>query len=99
MFAQILFVRGAKRRKIYLVQFQQIVEIGGKRAKIHMHITAHTLRHSYATHLLEKGIEIRVIQKLLGYNSIKTTMIYTQVSEPTMLHVSSPFDDDNGDHL
>ncbi|AYN68347.1 hypothetical protein D1013_13650 [Euzebyella marina] len=56
-------------------------------------ITAHTLRHRYATHLLEKGADIRVIQKLLGHNSIKTTMLYTQVSSPTIHHIVSPFDD------
>ncbi|MBA4743832.1 MAG: tyrosine-type recombinase/integrase [Muricauda sp.] len=90
---------GQKGGKYTSSSFNKLLKSAAKRAKIHMHITAHTLRHSYATHLLEKGIDIRVIQKLLGHNSIKTTMIYTQVSEPTMLHVSSPFDDDNGDQL
>ncbi len=56
------------------------------------YIQAHTLRHSYASHLLEKGTDIRMIQKLLGHNSIKTIMIYTQVAEPTLLSVISPFD-------
>ncbi|WP_367997941.1 tyrosine-type recombinase/integrase [Zobellia uliginosa] len=42
---------------------------------------------------MERGTDIRVIQKLLGHSSIKTTMVYTQVAEPTLLHVISPFDD------
>ncbi|MAU72897.1 MAG: hypothetical protein CML04_12465 [Pseudozobellia sp.] len=58
-----------------------------------MNITANILRHRYATHLLEKGTDIRVIQKLLGHNSIKTTMLYTQVSSPTIQNMVSPFDD------
>ena len=73
--------------------FNKLLQAAAKRAKINKNITAHTLRHSYATHLLENGIDIRVIQKLLGHNSIKTTMIYTQVTEPTLLNVASPFDD------
>ncbi len=87
---------GQKGGRYTSSSFNKLLKSAAKRAKIHKHITAHALRHSYATHLLEKGIDIRVIQKLLGHNSIKTTMIYTQVSEPTMLNVSSPFDDDNG---
>ncbi len=84
---------GQKGGKYSTSSFNKLLKSAAKRAKINKNITAHTLRHSYATHLLEKGTDIRVIQKLLGHNSIKTTMIYTQVSEPTLLNVSSPFDD------
>lgn len=72
--------------------FNKLLKTAAKKAKINKNITAHTLRHSYATHLLENGTDIRVIQKLLGHNSIKTTMIYTQVSQATLLNVVSPFD-------
>tara|TARA_B110000467_G_C17891163_1_gene249948 strand:- start:264 stop:440 length:177 start_codon:yes stop_codon:yes gene_type:complete len=52
----------------------------------------HSLRHSYATHLLEDGVDVRIIQKLLGHNSLNTTMIYTHIATPTLLKVKSPFD-------
>lgn len=62
------------------------------KAKINKQATLHTLRHSYATHLLEQGTDIRVIQKLLGHKNIKTTQIYTHVAETELLKVRSPLD-------
>ncbi|NUM32629.1 MAG: tyrosine-type recombinase/integrase [Bacteroidetes bacterium] len=56
-------------------------------------VTLHTLRHSFATHLLESGTDIRYIQELLGHNSPKTTMIYTHVSSKKISEINSPFDD------
>ncbi len=51
-----------------------------QRAGIKKNVTLHSLRHSHATHLLDKGINIKAIQQLLGHNDIKTTLIYTQVT-------------------
>ncbi len=59
---------------------QQVVKQAAVRAGIHRPVTAHMLRHSYATHLLEDGTDIRYIQDVLGHNSIKTTERYTHVS-------------------
>ncbi len=63
-----------------------------KTAKLKKHVTAHTLRHSFATHLLEAGTDIRVIQVLLGHASIRTTARYTQVSQMHVAKVKSPLD-------
>ncbi|WP_437399085.1 site-specific tyrosine recombinase/integron integrase [Flagellimonas lutimaris] len=84
---------GQKGGRYSSSSFNKLLKMCTKKARINKNVTTHTLRHSYATHLLEKGTDIRVIQKLLGHNSIKTTMIYTQVSEPTLLNVTSPLDD------
>ena len=61
-------------------------------AGIGKRVTVHTLRHSFATHLLEKGTDIRTIQELLGHSSVQTTMIYTHVAKKNVLGVRSPLD-------
>ncbi|NVO12303.1 MAG: tyrosine-type recombinase/integrase [Bacteroidales bacterium] len=56
-------------------------------------VTLHWLRHSYATHLLESGTDLRYIQEILGHKSSKTTEIYTHVSTQSIQKIKSPFDD------
>jgi len=62
-----------------------------QQAKIHKHVGPHTLRHSFASHLLAAGTDIRTIQTLLGHKNVETTMIYTHIT-PDHKHVCSPFD-------
>lgn len=62
-------------------------------AKIRKPVTLHWLRHSYATHLLENGTDLRYIQEILGHSSSKTTEIYTHVSTKSLQNIKSPFDD------
>ena len=61
-------------------------------AEITKKVTPHTLRHSFATHLLENGYDIRTIQQLLGHTNLQTTMIYTHVATKNVLGVKSPLD-------
>ena len=71
---------------------QRIVKKAAKKAGIEKEVTPHTLRHSYATHLLEAGENIRKIQELLGHSNLNTTQIYTQISTKELKKVQSPLD-------
>lgn len=71
---------------------QEVLKVALMKAGIKKPVTLHWLRHSYATHLLEAGTDLRYIQELLGHKSSKTTEIYTHVSEKSLHKISSPFD-------
>ena len=72
---------------------ERVFEIAATKAGIEKHVSIHTLRHSFATHLLEQGTDIRFIQELLGHSSVKTTEIYTHVSRKQIATLRSPIDD------
>jgi site-specific recombinase XerD len=71
---------------------QKAFKVAVGKAGIVKQASVHTLRHSFATHLLENGYDIRTIQELLGYQNLQMTMIYTHVATKNMLGVRSPLD-------
>jgi len=80
------------RHHIYPTTIQRKVHKAAKASGINKIITPHTFRHSFATHLLQNGYDIRTVQELLGHKSVKTTMIYTHVMNKGGLGVRSPLD-------
>ncbi len=81
-----------RRHHLHPSNLQKHLKRAARRARIHKRITVHTLRHSFATHLLEDGYDIRTIQELLGHSSVKTTMVYTHVATKNLMGVKSPLD-------
>ena len=84
---------GKKRRHHILDgSFQNSIRLAAQLAGIAKRVTPHVLRHSFATHLLESGTDIRTVQDLLGHDSFETTQIYTHVMQKPGLGVRSPLD-------
>lgn len=80
------------RFHLHPTAMQRAVKQAARRAGIDKRVTCHTFRHSFATHLLEDGADIRTVQELLGHRELRTTMIYTHVLERGPLGVTSPVD-------
>jgi integrase/recombinase XerD len=89
---QWLFYGSTPQMPIPTRKVQRMVATVALRAGLKKHVTPHMLRHTFATHLLEHGTNLRHIQELLGHASLKTTMIYTHVSPQALSQVVSPLD-------
>jgi len=83
---------GRKGRHLHTRSVQEMVKKAAKKAKIIKNVHPHTLRHSFATHLVENGYDITTVQQLLGHSSLQTTTVYIHIASPKLLNVKSPLD-------
>jgi site-specific recombinase XerD len=86
------FVEGKPFQKYSAESIRAFLHRSSKIAGIKKRVTPHTLRHSYATHLIEMGVGLRYVQELLGHSKPETTMIYTHVAKKDLLSIKSPLD-------
>lgn len=83
---------GQSSDQYHAQSLRKVFQQSCKRAHIKKYVTLHSLRHSYATHLMDAGTDVRVIKELLGHTSIKTTLIYTHVTTRTLENLPNPMD-------
>jgi len=84
--------KGNKNRKISTETANIIIKNAAKKAGIKKNVHAHTMRHSFATHLIENGYSVNDVQSLLGHSKPETTMIYVHIASPSMINIKSPLD-------
>ncbi|TCK85075.1 tyrosine-type recombinase/integrase [Albibacterium bauzanense] len=89
---KVYLFEGASGNRYSERSVQLVLKQALSRAKIGTLGTVHTLRHSYATHLIQSGTDIRIVQELLGHQSIKTTQIYTHITDVNRINTPSPLD-------
>ncbi len=82
----------SKDKPLTTRNIQKIIKGTKTRAEINKKVTPHTLRHCHATHLLESGVDIRIIQQILGHSSLNTTQLYTHISSEQLKKVQNPLD-------
>lgn len=90
---KVYFAEGFNEGQYTASSVRSFLKKSSRMAKIRKRVTPHTLRHSYATHMLENGIDIRYIQELLGHSRPETTMIYTHVTQKDLSKIRSPLDE------
>jgi site-specific recombinase XerD len=86
------FIEGPQQKRYSDGSVRKFLQRSCQRAGIKKHCTPHTLRHSYATHLIENGVGLRYVQDLLGHSKPETTMIYTHVAQKDLMQIRSPLD-------
>lgn len=87
--------QGSKGKTITPASLQKIIKKNAQKANIKKEVSPHTLRHSFATHLLEQGVNIKLIQQFLGHNSLRTTSVYLHLTDTDLTKVKSPLESMN----
>ncbi len=89
---KIYLFEGVNGNKYSATSLAKIIKVAAQKAKITKTVTPHMLRHSFATHLLEAGTDLRTIQTLLGHDSLETTQMYTYVTNSSLKNIKNPLD-------